>query len=238
MELEFQGHVLHGTPVATRVQAQKRKSVWRSKCVVATLEVPAPQNVAMIKEMLAVELEIPAFVQSIMIEGEETELSDEDTVSVDTLFLFRKEPPMISTAEFLESLVYCVPEWKDSILSRWQQFDTNKAFPTDKDDLLVWAMTHKAMKNVPLTRDSICECLDVWMELNDKAGAHPAAFLSDVDRLLTFFEEYCFSPSLLQVYSEPYAHNDDVEFVFFLVARLRCEPQTLMVNTIHLNCWC
>lgn len=204
----------------------------------ANLNVPSPCTVAVAKQLLARKLQIPAFMQSIVVEAG-TELSDEDMLSVEIITLVYKEPPMVSTDELFDSMVYSIPHWeKDKIFRRWHSFDTYREFPEDREKLREWTRSKSACEHVPLTRDSLLRSFDVWLELQDRSGQHPESFLLEVNALISFFEEYCYSPSLMQVYDETYGHDDDVEFVLFLVGRLRSQPQTLMVQSVLLNCWC
>jgi len=205
---------------------------------VASLNLPSPCTVAVAKQLLATELKIPAFMQSIVVEGA-AELSDEDTLSVDVITLVRKEPPMVSIDELFDSMVYGIPNWEeDRIFRRLHRFDTYQKFPEDREKLREWTRSKSACEHVPLTRDSLLKSFDIWLQLQKRRGQHPESFLLEVDALISFFEEYCYSPSLMQVYDEVYGHDDDLEFVFFLVGRLRSQPQILMVQSILLNCWC
>ena len=142
---------------------------------------------------------------------------------------------MILTEEFLESMVHCVQD-PPKIFKRWYQVDTEQLFPEDKNELLEWIMGHRGMQHCHLTRDNVLKCFDIWLKLQPDLGvAHPESFQKGVDGLIVFFETYCHSPSLLQVYNEPYGHDDDVEYVIFFVGRLRHASQTLLVNTILLK---
>lgn len=80
------------------------------------------------------------------------------------------------------------------------------------------------------------QSLDLWLETDDYKG-HPEVFAQHISRLQSFLEEHCYSPSWIQVYDEPYGHDDDLEMVMFLAGRLRAAPETLMVGAVRLNCW-
>ena len=66
--------------------------------------IPAPHTVATLKQVLESTLQIPAFLQ-IIVAGSQ-ELIDSDAISAEAVTLLRREPPMISTEAFLESMVY------------------------------------------------------------------------------------------------------------------------------------
>merc|ERR1712129_9752 len=131
-----------------------------------------------------------------------------------------------------DSVIRSEPAWAEGkVFCRWYSFDTYTRFLRKREE---WAQGHASMKHVPLVRDQVCACHDVWLNLQDHGGTHPESFLKDLDRFIHFFETYCYAPSLLQVYEEPYEHNDwghgnYLEFVFFCVGRLRHAPQTLLV---------
>ena len=70
-----------------------------------------------------------------------------------------------------------------------------------------------------------------------QAGTHPEIFKEHVEKITGFMRHCCYSPSLLVVYNQRFIHDDDLEYVFFFVGRLRSEPQTLVVQSFLLNCW-
>lgn len=223
--------------------ATKRLQITMLSGTVAMLEVPAPHQVAVVKDMIAQECRIPTNQQRLLIEGEDTELSDEDMVHVDSLLLICQDPPMIETAEFLESLVHCLPEFDHdgtgSIVKTWHRFDTYQIFPETREDLSAWALQKSRQAiSVPLTTTNVLACFESWLNLQEETGEHPEAFCKNMQQLEAFFAEYCFSPSLVQAHEEPYGHNDDLEFLMFFVGRLRIDPQAILVATIYLNCYC
>lgn len=186
--------------------------------------------------MLEGKLQIPGFMQTIVAGSKE--LIDSDEVPPEGVTLLRRDPPIIGTEAFLESMVYC-RDWQEGLIfRRFHQFDSYEAWPAEKGDLLSWAMNFRDMKNTPFSVSSFLECMDVWLAENDgRKGQHPAGFVSEVTELQTFLETQCFSPSLLQPYQETYRHNDDMEWPFFIIGRLRSSPQALLVVCGHLNCW-
>ncbi|CAE7241989.1 unnamed protein product, partial [Symbiodinium microadriaticum] len=107
--------------------------------------------------------------------------------------------------------------------------------PGSEPELLEWVLSHRKMKNVPLSAASMLEALDVWLEDNGKAGAHPEAFKEDVEKVAAFMCHCCYSPSLLVVYNGPFARGYDLGYVLFVVGRLRSEPQTLVVQSFLLK---
>mmetsp|Transcript_24468 Transcript_24468/g.56752 ORF Transcript_24468/g.56752 Transcript_24468/m.56752 type:complete len:287 (+) Transcript_24468:44-904(+) len=202
----------------------------------AELQLHSGCTVETVKQMMESRLQIPTFLQRII--AGSAELLDGDVLPGDRLTLLQKEPPMISTDAFLQTMVFCVHKWEHSdVFRRWHEFETYRKMPVSKDELMSWAMAHGNMKNLPLSTENVLACLDIWMDLNENAGQHPDAFRLHVEKATTFWQECCFNPSLFVVYEEPYAHDDVIEQVFFMAGRLRNEPQTLLVQSFLLNCW-
>ena len=119
------------------------------------------------------------------------------------LTVLRREPPSITTDEFLESLAFCVHDWKDTTVSRWHRFDTYQTFPVTKEELFEWFQGFREMKHTAFTVDSFLTSLNVWFqessgEENEVEVVHPESFLMDAGRLQGFLEQHCHSPSLLQ----------------------------------------
>ena len=54
----------------------------------------------------------------------------------------------------------------------------------------------------------------------------------DVSKRCAIFPRHGF-----QVYSDPYRHDDDQQFIMLIAGRLKVEPATLLVAFVHLNCW-
>ncbi|CAJ1341363.1 unnamed protein product [Effrenium voratum] len=104
--------------------------------------IPAPHTVATLKQVLESTLQIPAFLQ-IIVAGSQ-ELIDSDAISAEAVTLLRREPPMISTEAFLESMVYGMCRWKlNSIFARWYQLDMDEPIPqvlVPATELLRWTM--------------------------------------------------------------------------------------------------
>mmetsp|Transcript_49302 Transcript_49302/g.115891 ORF Transcript_49302/g.115891 Transcript_49302/m.115891 type:complete len:301 (-) Transcript_49302:107-1009(-) len=201
---------------------------------VVQIKVPAPHMVAQVKQCLEPLLGIPAFLQGIIAGAEE--LPDEAVVTGESVAFLQREPPMIEAEDFLRSMVEMSWEPTD-IFRKWHASDTDKKFPILKSELLEWALSHRNMQNVPLSTDQLLRVLDVWLDANAKAGTHPEIFKEHVEKITGFMRHCCYSPSLLVVYNQRFIHDDDLEYVFFFVGRLRSEPQTLVVQSFLLNCW-
>ncbi|CAE7219220.1 unnamed protein product [Symbiodinium sp. CCMP2592] len=212
---------------------------------VVQIKVPAPHTVAQVKQCLEPLLGIPAFLQGIIVGAEE--LPDEAAVTGESVAFLQREPPMIEAEDFLRSMVN-MPWEPTDVVHKWHASDTDKKLPILKSELLEWALSHRNMQNVPLCTDDVLRVLDVWLDANAKAGTHPEIFREHagthpeifrehVEKITAFMRHCCYSPSLLVVYNEPYGHDDDLEYVFFFVGRLRSEPQTLVVQSFILNCW-
>ncbi|CAE7943194.1 unnamed protein product [Symbiodinium necroappetens] len=220
-------------PKAEELSAEKPLTVEMLSGQAVQIKVPAPYTVAQVKQRLETCLGIPAFLQA-LISGAE-ELPDEAVVTGDSVAFLRREPPMIEAEDFLRSIV--ATSWeRRSIFYRWHAFDTYMQFPDSEPELLEWVLSHRKMKNVPLSAASMLEALDVWLEDNGKAGAHPEAFKEDVEKVAAFMCHCCYSPSLLVVYNGPFAHEYDLGYVLFVVGRLRSEPQTFVVQSFLLKC--
>ena len=215
------------------VEGAKVVTVEQMSGVSTQVAIPEPHTVASLKKVLEGRLQIPLFLQTVVNGAEE--LRNSDVISAQSVTLLQREPARISTDAFLESMVYCREKWEDaSILRRFHGFDTSTKFPTGKKALLEWTWNFRNMKHTPFSADSFVDCVDCWLQLNEgRKGKHPEAFISEIAEL-TFLESQCFSPSLLP-YSEPYVHEFDVEWVFFIVGRLRA-PQTLAVSFLF-NLW-
>ncbi|CAK9062352.1 unnamed protein product [Durusdinium trenchii] len=206
------------------------------------IQIAPPYLVKSVKERLEAKLGIPAFLQRIVAE---IELEDGDNVSTHLgpedgsthLTMIRKDPPCITTEEFLKTIVFCVQNWETTLPEcyTWYRFDTYREIPTTKQELFEWAERFKDMKHEPFT-ETCLQSLDLWLETDDYKG-HPEVFAQHISRLQSFLEGHCYSPSWIQVYDEPYGHDDDLEMVMFLAGRLRAAPETLMVGAVRLNCW-
>ncbi|CAE7611026.1 unnamed protein product [Symbiodinium sp. CCMP2592] len=159
-------------------------------------------------------------------------------VTGESVTCLKREPPRIEAEDFLRSMAdwHSSWGWKD-IFREWHSFDTGDSFPDAKSKLLEWVLKFRNMKNVPLSTDNVLEVLDVWLANNGKAGVHPEIFKEHVEKFTTFMRHCCYSPSLLVAYNEPFSHDDDLEWVFFFVGRLRSESQTFVVQSFLLNCW-
>ena len=212
------------------------------------LQIAPPYRVKSIKERLEAKLGIPAFLQRILLE--ETELEEEDALdsleepavhadespSCFRVTMLRRGPPRITTNEFLTSVFLRVHNWKGTIVERWHQFDTYRQLPSTKCELFEWAEGFENMSHEPFTVEGCLKSFGLWLNTDDKEG-HPEAFAQDISRLYSFLEEHCYSPSWIQVYDQPYGHDDNLEMVMFLAGRLKLAPQTLMIGAVHLKCW-
>ena len=192
------------------------------------IKVPAPYTVAQVKQRLEPRLGIPASLH--VITGGTEEVPDEAMVTGESVAFLHREPPMIEAEDFLRSIVGTSWE-RQSIFYRWHAFDTYMQFPRTK-----WALSHRKMKNVPLSAENVLQALDVWLEDNDTAGTHPEVFKQEVEKVTAFVCHCCYSPSLQEVYNGPFAHEYDLGCVLFVVGRLRSEPQTFAVQSFLLKC--
>merc|ERR1712118_348427 len=134
----------------------------------------------------------------VVCEAGKTELSDEDTLSTDSVTLVVKEPPMVSTEELFDSVIYGAPEGCERRIFRyWYDVDTyHEDFPNDKEKLREWALSPaegRVMRHVPLTRACLLESFDVFVLFcMGNPGQYEESFLEEVDALVSFFEEYCY----------------------------------------------
>lgn len=209
---------------------------------VINIQVAPDCTVAMVKDAVQKPLGLPVLLQQIVLGAKELEDSEQLPPEVSALTVLRREPPPITTEEFLETLAFCVHDWNDTMVSRWHRFDTYKDFPVTKEKRLEWFETFRKMKHTAFTVENFLTSLNVWFQEsreddNEDEVVHPESFLTDAGRLQAFLEQHCHSPSLFQVYEGTYCHNDDQEFVLFIAGRLKVASDTLMVAAIHLNCW-
>jgi len=205
------------------------------------IQVAPDSSVAMVKDALQKPLGIPALLQRIVLSDKELEDSEQLPPEVTVLTVLRREPPPITTEEFLESLAFCVHDWNGTLVSKWHRFDSYSSFPVTKDERFEWFHNFQKMKHTAFTVEHFLTSLNVWFHENSSDDGqevvHPESFLTDVRKLQGFLEQHCHSPSLFQVYEETYLHNDDQEFVLFIAGRLKEASDTLMVAAVHLNCW-
>ena len=164
------------------------------------LKMSAPYTAAHVKQVLESRLGVPSYLQR-LIAGPQ-ELEDDAMITVDSMTLLRREPPLISTEDFLRTMVES-PGWQPGdVFLRWHGFDTYRKWPASTEDRWKWALGHRNMRNVPLTTENVLECLDVWLGIEDKQGTHPDSFGAHVDKMVAFMQHCCYSPSLLVVYEE------------------------------------
>ena len=207
---------------------------------------PPPYTVQAVKEEVQKFLGMPALVQRIIVAGEELkELEDSEEIpeDVNSVTLLRRDPPRITTLEFLETMAFCVHDWKQTVIQHWCNFDTcYRKMPVDKRDRFQWFSKFKDMQHTAFTTDDFLESLNTWFyesrnPPSEEDVDHPEDFQRGVAKLQSFLEEHCHSPSLFQVYDDCFCHNDDQEFVMLMAGRLKVAPQSLLVGAVNLNCW-
>ncbi|CAE7862985.1 unnamed protein product [Symbiodinium necroappetens] len=228
-----------------------------------TIQIASPYLVSSVKTSLQTRLAVPSLMQKILV-GEK-ELQDSECVpgDVNSVTLLRSEVPRVTTLQFLESMAFCVDDWKDTLFSHWYHFDScYEPFPDSKAGILEWLSTHKDMKHTAFTAENFLQSFNGWlvtcqflreitaggerpneeqMEKWREEMVHPEASQRDVEKLQGFLEEHCHSPSLFQVYPSPktpsytFGHEDDMDAVIFMVGRPKVAPQTLMVGAVELE---
>ena len=210
------------------------------------IQVCPPYTVQAVKEEVQKFLGMPALVQRIIVAGEELkELEDSEEIpeDVNSVTLLRRDPPRITTLEFLETMAFCVHDWKQTVIQHWCNFDTcYRKMPVDKRDRFQWFSKFKDMQHTAFTTDDFLESLNTWFyesrnPPSEEDVDHPEDFQRGVAKLQSFLEEHCHSPSLFQVYADCFCHNDDQEFVMLMAGRLKVAPQSLLVGAVNLNCW-
>eukprot|EP00435_Cladocopium_sp_Y103_P025755 s2256_g6.t1 len=204
------------------------------------IQVAPDSSVATVKDALQKPLGLPALLQRIVLSAKELGDSEQLPPDVTALTVLRREPPPITTEEFLESLAFCVHDWNGTLVSKWHRFDTYSSFPVTKDERFEWFRNFQKMKHTAFTVENFLTSLNLWFpgsrDDDEQKVAHPESFLTDVEKLQGFLEQHCHSPSLFQVYEHTYGHDDDLEFVLFIAGRLKVASDTLMVAAVHLNC--
>ena len=50
------------------------------------------------------------------------------------------------------------------VVRRWHRFDTYLRFPDSMDGFAPWLFNKRICRNLPLTEESVLECLDLWFE--------------------------------------------------------------------------
>ncbi|CAL1167068.1 unnamed protein product [Cladocopium goreaui] len=205
------------------------------------IQVAPNSSVAMVKDALQKPLGLPALLQRIVLSAKELEDSEQLPPEVTALTVLRREPPPITTEEFLESLAFGAHAWDNTLVSKWHGFDTYSSFPVTKDEIFEWLCNFRKMKHTAFTVEHFLTSLNVWFHESsgddEQEVVHPESFLTDVGKLQGFLEQHCHSPSLFQVYEDTCCHDDDQEFMLFIAGRLKVASDTLMVAAVHLNCW-
>jgi hypothetical protein len=143
---------------------------------------------------------------------------------------------MVTSPQFMEAMgPFAAVETQGEVFKSWYRFITYQQYPGFLTSNWIIAQ-NKA--HVPLLSSFVLDAFDQWLELVDFTDEkHPDCFRKDVNKLVAFFDKYCYQPSLMLATEEPYGHNDDMEHVFFCFGRLRHAPDALLVLGFALNCW-
>mmetsp|Transcript_26562 Transcript_26562/g.61833 ORF Transcript_26562/g.61833 Transcript_26562/m.61833 type:complete len:352 (-) Transcript_26562:132-1187(-) len=228
------------------------------------IQIAPPYLASSVKTSLQTRLAVPSLMQRIFVADKELQDSECVPGDVNSVTLLQSDVPRVTTLQFLESMAFCVDDWKDTLVSFWYHFDScYEPFPDSKAGIMEWLSTHKDMKHTAFTRENFLKSFNGWMvtcraaKKGRREGVHPSqeqlekwreevihpeACQPDVEKLQGFLEAHCHSPSLLQVYpsqmtgtSYVFGHEDDINAVIFIVGRLKVAPRTLMVGTVMLG---